>query len=230
MRVSLNLGRSNSKDVAIMVDALRASATIITALQSFKRIIPVKKIHEAVNLAVKCEAILAGEREGAMIEGFDVGNSPVDIRNFQGEVLVLTTSNGTRILENISASTILIGSFINAQSVASIASGFAKSHVEVIMAGVKDEFAIEDFLAAGEIITYLQDHELDEEALAAVLATTDPKKVDNAVLESNSAIRLHDLGLKKDIKFSLMRNIYNTVPLYKDGVIKEFELLNKNYR
>lgn len=230
MRVSLNLGRSNSKDVAIMVDALRASATIITALQSFKKIIPVKKIHEAVNLAVKCEAILAGEREGAMIEGFDVGNSPVDIRNFQGEVLVLTTSNGTRILENISASTILIGSFINAQSVASIASEFAKSHVEVIMAGVKDEFAIEDFLAAGEIISHLQDHELDEEALAAVLATTDPKKVDNAVLESNSAIRLHDLGLKKDIKFSLMRNIYNTVPLYKDGVIKEFELLNNNYR
>ena len=230
MRVSLNLDRSNSKDVAIMVDALRASATIITALQSFKRIIPVKKIHEAVNLAVKCEAILAGEREGAMIEGFDVGNSPVDIMNFQGEVLVLTTSNGTRILENISASTILIGSFLNAHSVASIASKLAKSHVEVIMAGVKDEFAIEDFLAAGEIISHLQDHELDEEALAAVLATTDPKKVDNAVLESNSAIRLHDLGLKKDIKFSLMRNIYNTVPLYKDGVIKEFKLLNKNDR
>ncbi|HOI72483.1 MAG TPA: 2-phosphosulfolactate phosphatase [Methanobacterium sp.] len=223
MRVSLNLNGSNSKDVAIMVDALRASATITTALQSFKSVIPVKEIHEAVHLADKHKYILAGEREGAKIEGFDVGNSPVDIRNFQGDVLVLTTSNGTRILENISASTILIGSFLNAHAVASKASELAKNHVEVVMAGVKDEFVIEDFLAAGEIISYLQDHELDEEALAAVLASTDPEKVDVAVLESNSALRLLDLGLRKDIKFSLMRNIYNTVPLYKDGVIKKFE-------
>lgn len=224
MRVSLNLNRSNSKDVAIMVDALRASATITTALQSFKSIIPVKEIHEAVYLADKHKSILAGERNGATIEGFDVGNSPVDIRNFQGDVLVLTTSNGTRILENISASTILIGSFLNAHAVASKASELAKNHVEVVMAGVKDEFAIEDFLAAGEIITYLQDHELDEEALAAVMASTNPEKVDVAVLESNSALRLLDLGLRKDIKFSLMRNIYNTVPLYKDGVIKKIQV------
>jgi len=126
MRVSLSLDRSYSEDVAIMVDALRASATITTALESFKTVIPVRGIDEAVIQAKKHEAVLAGEREGAKIEGFDVGNSPVDIRNFQGDVLVLTTSNGTRILEDISASTILIGSFLNAQAVASKALKLAK--------------------------------------------------------------------------------------------------------
>ncbi len=146
MRVSLSLDRSYSKDVAIMVDALRASATIITALQSFKTVIPVRKIDNAVSLAAEHEAVLAGEREGAKIEGFDVGNSPVDIRNFQGDILVLTTSNGTRILEDIPSSTILIGSFLNTQAVASKALELAKNHVEVVMAGVNRDFTIEDFL------------------------------------------------------------------------------------
>jgi 2-phosphosulfolactate phosphatase len=224
MRISLSLDRSYSKDVVIMVDALRASATITTALQTFKSVIPVREINEAVDLASKHKTILAGEREGAKIEGFDVGNSPVDIKSFQGDILVLTTSNGTRILEDISASTILIGSFLNAQAVASKASELVKSRVEVVMAGVNREFAIEDFLCAGEIISHLQDHELDEEALAAVMASSDPKTVDNAVLGSNSALRLWDLGLKKDIEFSLKRNIYNIVPIYKDGVIKDSSL------
>lgn len=221
MRVSLSLDRSHSEDVIIMVDALRASTTIITALQSFKTVIPVKEIDKATYLAGKYKAVLAGEREGAKIEGFDVGNSPVDIRNFQGDILVLTTSNGTRILEDISSPTILIGSFLNAHAVASKALKLGKNHIEVLMAGVNKEFAIEDFLSAGEIISHLQDNKLDEMALAALMASNDRGKVDDAVLNSNSALRLRDLGLEKDIKYSLKRNIYNTVPIYKDGTIKK---------
>lgn len=220
MRVSLSLDRSYSKDVAIMVDALRASATIITALQTFKTVIPIKEIGKAVDLAEKHGAVLAGERGGAKIEGFQLGNSPVDIQNFQGDVLVLTTTNGTRILEDIAASNILIGSFLNAETVASKAVELAQSHVEVVMAGVNGEFAIEDFLSAGEIISYLHGHELDEMAQAAMLASDDPVKADETVFNSRSASRLKELGLKKDIEFSLKRNIYNKVPIYKDGAIK----------
>ncbi len=220
MRISISLDRSYSKDVAIMVDALRASPTIITALQNFKTVIPVKGIDDAVNLAKKHDAVLAGERDGAKIEGFQVGNSPVDIKKFQDDVLVLTTTNGTRILEDIPSSTVLIGSFINAQAAAEKALELAQNHIEVVMAGVNGEFTIEDFLSAGEIISHLQGNNLDEVALAALMASVNPKKVDEAVLNSNSALRLQDLGLLKDIEFSLKRNIYNTVPLYKDGVIK----------
>lgn len=219
MRVSLSLDRSYSKDVAIVVDALRASATIITALESFKKVIPVKEIDEAMNLAGKHNAVLAGEREGAKIRGFDVGNSPVDVKDFQGDTLVLTTSNGTRIMGDVSASNVLIGSFLNAQAVASKASELGKNHVELVMAGVNEEFTIEDFLSAGEIISHLQDNELDEMALASLLAANDPRKADDAVLNSNSAVRLRALGLEKDVQYSLKRNIYNTVPIYKDGVI-----------
>ena len=221
MRISLSLDRSSSKDLSIMVDALRASTTIITALESFKTIVPVKEMRKAEIMANKYNATLAGERGGAKIDGFDTGNSPLDIKNFQGDCLVLTTTNGTRILKETSSSTVLVGSFVNAKAVASKAKEMAKNNIEVVMAGVNGEFAIEDFLSAGEIISYLQDEDLDEMALAALMASNNPVKVNEAVINSNSALGLKNLGLGNDVEFSLKRNIYNTVPIYKDGFIKK---------
>lgn len=221
MRISLSLDRSCSKDLSIIVDALRASTTIITALESFKTIIPVKEIGKAESIAKEYKAVLAGERGGAKIAGFDAGNSPVNIKKFNGDYLVLTTTNGTRILEDTSSSTVLVGSFLNAKAVAIKAKEMAVNHVEIVMAGVNGEFAIEDFLCSGEIISYLQDEELDEMALSAVLASSDQDKVNEAVINSNSARGLRDLGLGKDVEFSLNRNIYTTVPIYKDGFIKK---------
>ena len=151
MKVSLSLDKSYSEDVAILVDVLRASTTITVAMENFRTIIPVKSIEEAEKLAEKHDAVLAGERNGAAIEGFDTGNSPLEISKFMGDVLVITTSNGTRILEGMKAK-VVIGSFINAEAVANMAMELADNHIEVVMAGVEGKFAIEDFLGAGEII------------------------------------------------------------------------------
>ncbi len=219
MKVSLSLERSYSDDVAIMVDALRASTTITAAIENFKEIIPVKSIEDAEKLSKDLRATLAGERGGAAIKGFDTGNSPLDIQKFKGKVLVLTTSNGTRILEDIKAKT-LIGSFVNAKAVALKALELADHHIEVVMAGVGGEFVIEDFLGAGEIIGHLKDEKLDEMALAALMASSDKMRVDDAVENSRSASGLRALGLGEDVEFSLKRDIYNKVPLYKDGIIK----------
>ena len=152
MKVSLSLDKSYSKDVAIMVDVLRASTTITVAMENFGTIIPVKTIEEAENFAKKNDAVLAGERRGAAIKGFDTGNSPIEISKFAGDVLVITTSNGTRIMDGMQSKA-LIGSFVNAKSVAQTALNLAENHIEVVMAGVEGNFAIEDFLGAGEIIS-----------------------------------------------------------------------------
>ena len=136
MQVTLSFEKSLSRDVAVMVDVLRASTTITVALDNFNQIIAVKDKEKAIELAGKHQAVLAGEREGAKIEGFDTGNSPVEIKNFSGKCLVLTTSNGTRILEGMNAKA-LIGSFINAKAVAKAASEIADNHIEIVMAGVK---------------------------------------------------------------------------------------------
>lgn len=219
MKVTLSLDRSYSEDLSIMVDALRASTTINTALQSFKSVITAESIKKAVELAEINQATLAGERDGAKIEGFDVGNSPREIKNLKGEVLVLTTTNGTRVLERMQ-SKVLIGSFVNARAVARRALQLADNHIEIVMAGVKGRFVLEDFLGAGEIINHLQDEELDEMAIASLMASNDKEEVDRAVKNSYSARGLRALGLEKDIEFCLKRDIYNTVPIYKEGIIK----------
>lgn len=218
MKISLSLDSSYSEDVAVVVDVLRASTTITVATQRFQKIFPVKSIEEAQYLAKKYDAVLAGERRGAAIKGFDTGNSPIQISNFQGKVLVITTSNGTRIMEGIKAK-ILIGSFVNAEATAREALKRANSHIEIVMAGVEGRFAIEDYLGAGEIIGHLQDHELDENALGACMAALDKELVNKAVKNSRSARKLGELGLSADIDFCLKRNLYDHVPVYENGSI-----------
>jgi 2-phosphosulfolactate phosphatase len=218
MKVSLSLDKSYSEDVAILVDVLRASTTITVAMENFRTIIPVKSIEEAKKLAEKHDAVLAGERNGAAIEWFDTGNSPLEISKFMGDVLVITTSNGTRILEGMKAK-VIIGSFINAKAVANMAMELAVNHIEVVMAGVEGKFAIEDFLGAGEIIGNLKNCNLDEMALASYMASRNNDMVKKAIKNSRSALRLGELGLSNDVDFCIKRNIYESVPVYEKGRI-----------
>ncbi len=220
MQVSLSLEKSFSNDVSIVVDVLRASTTITIALEKIPYIVPTVEIEEALAMAPNNEAFLAGERGGATIEGFDMGNSPIDIQKLTGKPLIITTSNGTRILEGINGSA-LIGSFVNAHAVAMKAIEIADKQVEVIMAGVRGRFAIEDFLGAGEIIAHLQNHDLDEMAQSAFLAVQNPELVDEYVKNSRSARNLRKIGFGDDIEFCLQRNISNIVPQFKKGIIKE---------
>ncbi len=220
MLVSLSLDKSYSKDVAIMVDVLRASTTITVALNNFNQVIAVKDKNDAIELAREHNAVLAGERDGAPIPGFDTGNSPVAIKNFSGDTLVLTTTNGTRILEEMKAKS-LIGSFVNAKVVAQKASEIADNHIEVVMAGVRGRFAIEDFLGAGEIISYLKNYELDEMARAAYMASRNEEMVNKAIMSSKSALGLQKLGFLDDITFSIKKNIYDIIPIYEKQIIKK---------
>jgi 2-phosphosulfolactate phosphatase len=219
MQVSLSFERSLSKDVAIMVDVLRASTTITVALEKIPNIIPTLEIEEAIALAPEHQAFMAGERGGATIEGFDVGNSPIEVQKLRGQTLIITTSNGTRILEGIHGRA-LIGSFINAQAVARKAREIAVDHIEVVMAGVSGQFAIEDFLGAGAIISHLQDQELDEMAQAACMAAGNPEMVDTAVKNSRSARNLKKLGFGEDVNFCLQHDKLKLVPEFKDGLIR----------
>lgn len=221
MQVSLSLERSFSSDVSIMVDVLRASTTITIALEKIPYIIPTLEIDEALTMTPKNEAFLAGERGGYTIEGFDTGNSPIEIQKFSGKPLIITTSNGTRILEGMSGRA-LIGSFVNARAVAKKAFMTAVDEIEVVMAGVRGRFAIEDFLGAGEIISYLQKHDLDEMAQSACLAIQNTELVDEHVKNSMSAKNLREIGFGADVEFCLQRNISNIVPQFKDGQIRKF--------
>ena len=217
-----------------MVDALRASSTITVALDKFKEIYPVYTPEEAIEIAEMKDAVLAGERTGRTIEGFELGNSPGEMKEYDGkkDSLVLTTTNGVRTLENMESEIILI------KACAKAACKLAREHIEVVMGGFERTFAIEDFLAAGEILFWIQ-NELNEQeklniddidyfkeetgiteyALSAILASRDKEKVEKVSIKSKSGRRLAYLGYEDDINLCVKENISENVGIYKDGKI-----------
>lgn len=228
MKVTLSFEASTSDDVSIMVDVLRASTTITLALNNFKKIIPCFTPEEAFELKDKYGGVIAGERQGEMIEGFDIGNSPQEVESYRSDedTLILTTTNGTRILENMN-STVLVGCMANAEAVAKASVEMADNHINVVMAGVRGNFALEDFLASGEILYWicqnLDECELSDYARAAILASRDYEALKDGFYNSNTGKRLTKLNHGKDIECCFSRNISSNVAIYEN---KELKLIN----
>lgn len=225
MKVTLSFETTISEDMSIMVDALRASSTITAALNNFEKIITCFSPEEALDLKNKIGGTLAGERNGAKIEGFDIGNSPTSINEYETseKTLILTTSNGTRILENMN-STVLVGSLINAKAVADASCKMAKTHIDVVMAGVKGEFSLEDFLASGEILYWilqnLDGYEINDMAKAAIMASRDYNALKTGFYNSRTGKHLSELGFKKDINYCCQKNISENVAIYENQELR----------
>ena len=222
MKITLSFEETISGDVSIMVDALRASTSITVALNNFKKVIPCFTPEEALELQEKIGGVVAGERNGKQLEGFDIGNTPVGILNYESDedTLILTTTNGTRILESMN-SKVLVGSLVNAKSVAKASCRLANDHIDVVMAGVKGKFAIEDYLAAGEILyqicEILDEYELSEYAKTAIMASRDYDALTEAFMNSRTAKRLIELDNLKDVEFSCQKNITENVAIFKNN-------------
>lgn len=245
MKVTLSLEKTCTDDVSIVVDSLRASTTIVAAFDNFKKVIPCFTPEQAREIAKKHRGVLAGERKGSKIEDFEIGNSPTGVKSYKTDkdTLILTTSNGTRIMEPMN-STVLIGTFINSKSVAKVAVELAEEHIDVVMAGFNSDFGIDDYLAAGDILYWIQKElenskdpktnieeydgkiywkeveGLNEYAKSAVIASRDEELCKKHVRNCRSGKRLTYLGYKEDVEFCMKRNISNNVPIYKNGVLE----------
>lgn len=235
MKITLSFEKTTTTDVSIMVDALRASSSIVLGLNNFKEIIPCFTPEEAFKLGEEYDAILAGEREGIKIKGFDIGNSPKAIETYKippekKDTLILTTSNGTRILKDMK-STVLVGSIVNAEAVGKKSIEIAENEIDVVMAGYKGNFALEDFLASGEIIYWIEkeltdnsiEFEISDFAKAAILASRDYENVKKAFYNCNSGRKLKKLNSKDDVTYCVQKNISDNVAIYKNGKLKVFK-------
>lgn len=144
--------------VAVILDILRASTTIVHALaHGAARVIPTGEVAEARRVAGGLpvgSVLLGGEREGLQIEGFDLDNSPFAYTPelVKGRTIVFTTTNGTRaLLRSDRADRVLIGSFVNLQA---IVDDLAQEErpVHLVCAGTKGKVTLEDALCAGAIV------------------------------------------------------------------------------
>jgi len=203
--------------VGIVVDVLRATSTICQALAGgYERVLCCSEIEEARELAAaEGEAVLAGERRVMRIEGFDFGNSP---REFAGRppaapTLVLTTTNGTRLLVAAAArcETVLIGSLLNLGAVVEAARANGADDVAVLCAGVLGELALDDAYCAGRTAEALGGEPTDSAAAAIRLASTFASHEDG-LGASRSAGNLRNAGLGEDIAWCARESVLEVVP------------------
>ncbi|MFH1921028.1 MAG: 2-phosphosulfolactate phosphatase [Planctomycetota bacterium] len=142
---------------AVVIDVLRASTTIVHALEAgAKEVIPCLEVEDARAAAAELapgEAVLGGERQGLPIDGFDLGNSPTEYTpdRVDGKTVVFTTTNGTQAMfECRPAARVLIGAFANASAVCRQLAGIEQIHL--VCAGTQGEFSRDDVLLAGLLI------------------------------------------------------------------------------
>jgi 2-phosphosulfolactate phosphatase len=144
--------RDLSATTCVVFDVLRATSSMITALaHGAREIYPVRTIEEALTLKAQMpDALLGGERNGDIIPGFQVGNSPLEYCDgMRGKRIITTTTNGTIALRACEgAARVLVGAVLNIGAVAAVLQENWPPHVLIICAGTFADFALEDCCAA----------------------------------------------------------------------------------
>ena len=150
----------------VVIDTLRATTTIACAVARGVVVETVASIAEAKRRR-RPRVLIAGERGGKKLPGFDLGNSPVDIEGpaLVGKKLVLTTTNGTgAIARSAAARAIYVGALVNASAVARAVA--RDESLVVVCAGRTTGVALEDLLGAGAIIAALPAGSFEEAMLS----------------------------------------------------------------
>lgn len=218
---------------AVVIDVLRASTTICAALKAgAARVIPFASVDDARRFAIRLgdggeQPLLGGERGGVRIEGFDLGNSPLEYTAdvVAGRTLIFTTTNGTRaLLAAGSAERIYIGAFANLSALA-VQLASQPGDVHLICAGTDGQVTLEDVACAGQIISALRSKipgvtlGNDEARVAAVVG-----EVQGAERTRLDALRsglggqnLVALGYDADIEFCSRSDSAAVVPVFQDG-------------
>ncbi|MFO0889425.1 MAG: 2-phosphosulfolactate phosphatase [Isosphaeraceae bacterium] len=149
--------------VAVVIDVLRTSTMMVHALVAgCSQVIPCAEVEEARALASGLPAgtaLLAGERQGLPIPGFDLGNSPGECTRelCRGKTMIITTTNGTRaILACLEAEMVLIGSFVNFAATTQRLLHEAKP-IHLVCAGTEGRISYEDTLLAGAFARHFKD-------------------------------------------------------------------------
>jgi 2-phosphosulfolactate phosphatase len=211
--------------VVVIIDVFRATSTIATALYNgASRIIPVDSVELCIELGKSTGGITAGERDGKVIKGLEYGNSPAEYpRSFiEGKTLVLTTTNGTRLLHmalNNGAAEVITGSFPNLSAVCDYLAA-QKKNVILGCSAWKDRFNLEDALFAGAVINKIQDYftiHCDSSLMAADLYNMHKNDMHSFIRKTTHWHRLASYGLEKDLEYCVTPDVANVLPFYKDG-------------
>lgn len=227
----------------IVIDVLRATSTINIALSNgAKEVIPADTPTKAARIGKGAgNSLLCGERHGKIVEGFNLGNSPLEYTPeiVKDKVLVFSTTNGTMsILKAKYAKNCVLASFLNIDRVVEFIKELNEDFV-IICSGKLNNFCIEDTVCAGMILRKLKKNKVDlvvndPEISAEVLAKHYLKDASNAqddavfkmFTETEHGKYLIGIGFEEDLKLCSNQNSYSTLPMYQNGLIKLKEVFD----
>ncbi len=205
--------------VTVIIDVFRATSTIVAALDNgAKCVIPVASVAECIALGATIpNSITAGERDGKIAEGLQHGNSPSEYPTafIKGKTLILTTTNGTRLLHMVKdASAIVIGSFLNLDALCAYLLSKGKN-VLLGCASWKDKFNLEDTLFAGAVIHQLSgsfEMNCDSARAAVHLYHQSGGNYLEFLKDSSHYKRLSAYNLQEDMAYCATPNLHPVVP------------------
>jgi len=203
-----------SAHVGIVVDVIRATSSIAQALASgYERVLCCAEIDEARAFREQLgdEAVVGGERNAVVVEGFDVGASPREFAaGARARTLVLTTTNGTRAILTAASrcDVVLVGSLLNLSAVAAAARREA-GDVAIVCSGFKGSFALDDAYCAGRLVEALDGERADSAVAAATIAAAWPDP--HAGLNART---YGPPGLEEDIAYCAQVDLLDVVPRF----------------
>ena len=211
---------------AVIVDILRATTTIVTAMeQGVARIIPVVDIEQLAKMK-KDGYLVASERDGLQSDFADFGNSPLHFMNptVKNATIAFSSTNGTRALSFVSkVQNVFFGAFSNCSALSRKLKTI-KENVVIVCAGWKQRFSLEDTLFAGAICEKLTENKsfmLHGDSSHASLAIWKEAKNDLLAYVSKAEHyeRLYRLGMQESIPYCFQLNICQVVPQLIGGEI-----------
>lgn len=205
--------------IVVVIDILRATSSITYGMDNgAEAIIPVAQVEDCLAYADK-GYLLAAERNGEVVVGYDFGNSPFSYtkEKVAGKTIVLTTTNGTKAMHMAQerANQVVVGSFLNLTSLCNWLK-IQDKDVLLLCAGWKDKFNLEDTLFAGAVVNVLRKDfvHFDDACVAAedmyVLAKDDLRAY---LKKSSHNHRLEQLNIEEDVKFCLKVDMCKVIPV-----------------
>lgn len=219
-----------NKNVAV-VDVLRASTTIATALYNgAKEIIPVATIEGAVKVSGSLfgdVTLRGGERNGKIIEGFNLGNSPREYtpEAVRGKSIIYATTNGSVALVKARyAKNLLVAGFTNISKAVAFIKDLKEDFV-MLCGGKEGDFSLEDAVCVGMILAKLKKTvrhlEFDDAGTASIsLFEKHGKNIPEMLKRTDHGKFLADSGFVEDLAVCGAVDAIPVVPVMSGNVIK----------
>jgi 2-phosphosulfolactate phosphatase len=200
-------------EVAVVVDVLRATSTIVQALAvGYRRVVCCRSVATARDLRAPGR-VLAGESSCVRVPGFELGNSPADVATAGplGEELVLATTNGSPavVAAARAAEQVLVASLLNLRAV--VAALPSDADVAIVCSGTDGRPALEDVYVAGRLVAALGGVPSDAARVAERVASGYGTPLE-PLAASEDAASLCASGQERDIAWCARESVLELVP------------------